>query len=46
MDGEVLPVVEAVGERSYPDRPPRDGDVDRDGTVEQRLADMGYLEGP
>lgn len=44
MDGEVLPVVEPVGSRSYPDFDERATVSTTDEDVETHLRDLGYLE--
>ncbi|GAA0230273.1 alkaline phosphatase family protein [Haladaptatus pallidirubidus] len=44
MDGRVLPVVESVGEQSYPAYDAGETVETDDERVEARLADLGYLE--
>ncbi|WP_235853674.1 alkaline phosphatase family protein [Halosimplex salinum] len=43
MDGGVLPIADAAGVREYDDVEPVDATA-RDGAVEARLADLGYIE--
>ena len=43
MDGTVLPAVDPVGVRSYPDYDRRTAATE-DGAVEDRLANLGYIE--
>jgi len=43
MDGDVLSVVEAAGERAYPKLDERDREATDERAVEQRLSDLGYL---
>jgi len=43
MDGSVLPAVDSVGVRSYPDYDRRTATTE-DGAVEDRLANLGYIE--
>ncbi|MBZ6495486.1 alkaline phosphatase family protein [Natrinema longum] len=43
MDGTPLPAVEGSGERSYPAYDPAPITATDDGTVEDRLSDLGYL---
>ncbi|WP_135822791.1 alkaline phosphatase family protein [Halostella litorea] len=43
MDGTVLPAVDPVGERRYPDYD-RHSAATADGDVEDRLANLGYIE--
>jgi predicted AlkP superfamily phosphohydrolase/phosphomutase len=45
MDGRVLAPVEPAGERRYP-RYEADDDVETGGNVEERLAELGYIERP
>jgi predicted AlkP superfamily phosphohydrolase/phosphomutase len=44
MDGDPLPVVDPVGRRSYPAFDAGEPTATDDTAVEQRLADLGYLE--
>ncbi|KAB1185165.1 MULTISPECIES: alkaline phosphatase family protein [Haloferax] len=44
MDGSVLPIVDAVGTRSYPAFDPAEVSTTTDSQVEERLANLGYLE--
>ncbi|RJT02643.1 alkaline phosphatase family protein [Halococcus sp. IIIV-5B] len=44
MDGKVLPVVDPVGERTYPEAEPRTRESTDERAVEARLSDLGYLE--
>jgi predicted AlkP superfamily phosphohydrolase/phosphomutase len=44
MDGTPLPVVEPTGTTEYPTFDPEDAVTTDDTDVEQRLADLGYLE--
>lgn len=44
MDGRCLPVVEEVGRTGYPDFEAQETGVTRDDGVEQRLANLGYIE--
>jgi predicted AlkP superfamily phosphohydrolase/phosphomutase len=44
MDGEVLEMVEAVGERAYPEYDGRTREATDERAVEQRLSDLGYME--
>lgn len=44
MDGQTLPIIESVGDRSYPLFEPDDRRTTNDQTVEDRLADLGYIE--
>lgn len=43
MDGEVLPVVDSSERREYPRYEPEPTVATEDGTVEDRLSDLGYL---
>jgi predicted AlkP superfamily phosphohydrolase/phosphomutase len=43
MDGSPLPAVEGSGERSYPAYDPAPITATDDGTVQDRLSDLGYL---
>jgi predicted AlkP superfamily phosphohydrolase/phosphomutase len=44
MDGEVLGMVEVVGERAYPERDGRAREATDERAVEERLSDLGYME--
>ncbi|ELZ23714.1 type I phosphodiesterase/nucleotide pyrophosphatase [Halosimplex carlsbadense 2-9-1] len=44
MDGRPLPFVPSHGERRYPTRKETAGDTVSDSVVQERLADLGYLE--
>ncbi|HET7323035.1 MAG TPA: phosphodiesterase, partial [Halococcus sp.] len=44
MDGEVLPIVESVGEQTYPELDERTRETTDEQAVEARLTDLGYLE--
>jgi predicted AlkP superfamily phosphohydrolase/phosphomutase len=44
MDGEVVPVVEDVGAQSYPEYDGDGGATMDEDAVEQRLADLGYVQ--
>ncbi|MFB6166621.1 MAG: alkaline phosphatase family protein [Haloarculaceae archaeon] len=44
MDGSVLPLVEGAGSRSYPEFDARDAGTTTSETVEEQLANLGYLE--
>jgi predicted AlkP superfamily phosphohydrolase/phosphomutase len=44
MDGETLPVVEGVDPEAYPEFEATERTRTNDGAVENRLADLGYLE--
>ncbi|EMA50422.1 MULTISPECIES: alkaline phosphatase family protein [Halococcus] len=43
MDGDVLALVESMGERAYPELDERDREATDERAVEQRLSDLGYL---
>ncbi len=44
MDGEVLPIVESVGEQTYPEPKERVREATDEQAVEARLSDLGYIE--
>lgn len=44
MDGEPLPIVDSVGDRSYPPPPRREAVETADTGIEERLSDLGYIE--
>lgn len=44
MDGRLLPVVDSVGDQAYPPFEPDERCVTTDASIEDRLADLGYIE--
>ncbi|WP_225317674.1 MULTISPECIES: alkaline phosphatase family protein [Haloferax] len=44
MDGTVLPIVESVGTAAYPALDPAEVTMTTDSNVEERLANLGYIE--
>ena len=44
MDGTVLPIVQTIGTASYPELDPADVSTTDDSNVEERLANLGYIE--
>lgn len=44
MDGQVLPIVDPVGEQGYPPFEPENRRMTMDQAIEDRLADLGYIE--
>ncbi|ELZ95927.1 hypothetical protein C440_06542 [Haloferax mucosum ATCC BAA-1512] len=44
MDGQVLPIVDPVGQTAYPDPDVQDVSETNNSAVEERLANLGYLE--
>lgn len=44
MDGRTLPIVDPVGDRTYPSFEPDERSATSDRSIEDRLADLGYIE--
>lgn len=44
MDGRALPIVDPVGDRTYPSFEPDERSATTDRAIEDRLADLGYIE--
>lgn len=44
MDGQTLPIIESAGDRAYPLFEPDARRTTHDRTIEDRLADLGYIE--
>lgn len=44
MDGRTLPIVDSAGDQDYPPFEPEDRDMTTNRSVEDRLADLGYIE--